>query len=125
MQPGAPDWQALSRLATLSTPAAPPSLRLLDGVSLLPASDLPWRGARNLIVTGFAAGAYPSGVPTSPFFLDSEVALIRDTLGLHLPSREAALRRGLALFARQIGAASDSATPWASANEIVDEANIR
>lgn len=107
---GAPDWQALSRLATLSTPSAPPGLRLLDGVSLLPASDLPWRGARHLIVTGFAAGAYPSGVPTSPFFLDSEVALIRDTLGLHLPSREAALRRGLALFARQIGAASDSAT---------------
>jgi hypothetical protein len=107
---GAPDWQALSRQATLSAPAAPPGLRLLDGVSLLPASDLPWRGARHLIVTGFAAGAYPGGVPTSPFFLDSEVALIRDTLGLHLPSQEAALRRGLALFARQIRAASDSAT---------------
>lgn len=107
---GAPDWQALSRLATLSTPSAPPGLRLLDGVSLLPASDLPWRGARHLIVTGFAAGVYPPGVPTSPFFLDSETALIRDTLGLHLPSREAALRRGLALFARQIGAASESAT---------------
>lgn len=107
---GAPDWQALSRLATLSAPAAPPSLRLLDGVSMLPASDLPWRGARHLIVTGFASGSYPSGVASSPFFLDSEVALIRDTLGLQLPSREAALRRGLALFARQIGAASDSAT---------------
>ena len=107
---GAPDWQALSRLATLSAPATVPGLRLLDGVSLLSSAELPWRGARHLIVTGFAAGAYPSGVPTSPFFLDSEVALIRETLGLHLPSREAALRRGLALFARQIGAASDSAT---------------
>lgn len=107
---GAPDWQALSRLATLAPPIAPPGLRLLDGVSLLPASELPWRGARHLIVTGFAAGAYPSGVASSPFFLDSEVALIRDTLGLHLPSRKAALRRGLALFARQIGAASESAT---------------
>ena len=107
---GAPDWQALSRLAAMSPPVAPPGLRLLDGVSLLPASELPWRGARHLIVTGFAAGAYPSGVPTSPFFLDSEVAAIRDTLGLHLPTREADLRRGLALFARQIGIASDSAT---------------
>jgi hypothetical protein len=107
---GAPDWQALSRMATLAAPIAPPVLRLLDGVSLLPDSDVPWRGARHLIVTGFAAGAYPSDVPSSPVFLDSEVALIRDALGLHLPSREAALRRGLALFARQIGAASDSAT---------------
>lgn len=107
---GAPDWQALSRLATLSAPAAGPGLRLLDGVSLLSSAELPWRSARHLIVTGFAAGAYPSGVPTSPFFLDSEVALIRDTLGLHLPSREAALSRGLALFARQIGAASGRAT---------------
>ncbi len=107
---GAPEWQALSRLATLSAPAEVPGLRLLDGVSLLSSAELPWRGARHLIVSGFAAGAYPSGVPTSPFFLDSEVALIRDTLGLQLPSREAALRRGLALFARQIGAASVSAT---------------
>lgn len=106
----APDWQAMSRLATLSAPAEVPGLRLLDGVSLLSSAELPWRGSRHLIVSGFAAGAYPSGVPTSPFFLDSEVALIRETLGLYLPSREAALRRGLALFARQIRAASDSAT---------------
>ena len=107
---GAPDWTALTRLVRILPSVQPPAARLLDGVTLLTAAELPWRGARHLIVTGFAGGAYPSGVAPSPFFLDSEVALIRDTIGVQLPSREMALRRGLALFARQMRAATDSAT---------------
>lgn len=107
---GVIDWPALARMIRLSPPLAAPALRLLDGVSLLPASELPWRGARHLIVTGFAAGSYPAGTGTSPLFLDSEIDLIGRLTGLRLPGRALTLRRGLALFARQIGAASDSLT---------------
>lgn len=106
----APDWPGLARDVHLSRPQRPAVLRLRDGVSLWPAAELPWRGAEHLIVTGFAAGAYPPGVPVSPFFLDSEVALIRDALGVPLASREMALRRGLALFARQLRSVAQSAT---------------
>ncbi len=107
---GAPDWVVLSRLISLRQPITLPVSRLVDGVSLMSAGDLPWRQARHMIVTGFAAGAYPSGVGVSPFFLDSEIAEIRRSTGLQLPSRELMLRRGLTLFARQLAVASQSVT---------------
>ncbi len=101
-----PDWPDLTRLAKPGAAAGTPPRRLLEGVSLLNAAELPWRGARHLIVTGFAAGEYPRSAGASPFFLDSERATIRAELGLHLPGQAEALSRGLALFQRQIGAAS-------------------
>jgi RecB family exonuclease len=107
---GAPDWAELARLARPDGALTPPPRRLLEGVSVLSAAELPWRGARHLIVTGFAAGEYPRAGATSPFFLDSERAMIRTHLGLSLPGRGTAVARGLALFRRQIGVASDSVT---------------
>jgi RecB family exonuclease len=107
---GTPDWPALLYAARPGPPDATHPNRLLQGVSLLSARDLPWRGARHLIVSGFAAGNYPRPAAASPFFLDSESALIRRQLGLNLPGRSSALARSLALFQRQIGAASESVT---------------
>lgn len=107
---GEPDWAELIRMARPAGATAAGPRRLLDGISLLRTEDLPWRGARHLIVTGFAVGNYPRGGATSAFFLDSERAMIRARLGLSLPGRGDAVARGLALFARQIGAASQSVT---------------
>lgn len=104
------DQAALERMAR-QTPAVEPTVtRHFDGVSLFAESELPWRGCRHLIVTGFAAGHYPMAAGTSPFFLDSERVLIQRTLGLRLPTTSDALARGLALFQQQLAAASETAT---------------
>lgn len=107
---GAVDWPALHRIARASGRIATEGERHLDGISLLDEGELPWRGCRHLVVTGFTAGHYPQGAGPSPFFLESERALIAARLGISLPSAQDRLRRGMALFQRQLGAASEGVT---------------
>ncbi|MBC2834066.1 PD-(D/E)XK nuclease family protein [Paragemmobacter straminiformis] len=104
------DWPYLQRIARAGGRIAGETLRHLDGVSLVDEGELPWRGCRHLIVTGFSAGHYPRAAGPSSLFMDSELRAIRRYLGLSLPGAALAMARGMALFQRQIGAASEGIT---------------
>lgn len=105
-----PDWAALYRMIETKGRVTADGIRHLDGVSLFSEGELPWRACRHLIVTGFASGHYPQRAATSPFFVDSERAEILQAVGLFLPGARYALSRGIALFQRQLSAASESVT---------------
>lgn len=79
----------------------------LGGIAVMLAHEAPKRSFRKLLLLGFNDGAYPSSPAGNPFFLDSEAALIRETASLELPSQAKQLEAGLALFTRQLGAASE------------------
>lgn len=106
----APDWTALTKMTGGQGRIASDGFHHQDGISLFSEAGLPWRGCRHLIVTGFAGGHYPQRAATSPFFVDSERAELHRTLGLLLPGAREALARGIALFQRQLSAASESVT---------------
>lgn len=77
------------------------------GVTMLHDGEAPRRAFRRLLVLGCNDGCYPRAGGGNPLFLDSEVALIAEATGLALPSRGQVLERGLALFRRQLCAASE------------------
>jgi hypothetical protein len=106
----APDWTTLARMTGAQGRIASDGFRHLDGISLFTEAEMPWRGCRHLIVTGFAGGHYPQRAATSPFFVDSERAELHRTLGLFLRGAREALARGIAMFQRQLSAASESIT---------------
>ena len=112
---GSLDWEAILRSVQIGQPAVPDPVRNLEGVSLWPAQESPWRSCRHLIVTDFTEGLYPTRPRANPLFLDSEIAVIRSATGLQLRGRAEGLAHGLSLFDQQLQAVSDSVTflvPW-------------
>ena len=112
---GSPDWETILRGLNIGAPEAAPAARSLEGVSLWPAQESPWRPCRHLIVSDFTEGLYPARPRANPMFLDSEIAAIRAATGLHLSGRAEGLGRSLALFDQQLQSVSDSVTflvPW-------------
>jgi hypothetical protein len=100
------DWPLLRRLAAPGPQAAEGRDRFVEGVSFFTESALPWRPVRQLIVLGMAGGHWPRLPGSTPFFTEGEIALIRDS-GLLLEGRRQRLARGLDLFRRQLGAATE------------------
>ena len=107
---GTPEWEALLRDAAPSPPAGGAVERWVEGTSIFSASETPWRRTRHLIVLGFAGDRYPRPTSANPFFLDSELALIRKTTGLHMQSQAELLAERLELFRRQLCCAEASVT---------------
>lgn len=105
---GEPDFDKAIRFSAGYQPI--PARRgpyLLGGVRVMLAHEAPDRRFRKLLVLGFNDGAYPTSPSGNPFFLDSEVALIRDQTGLVLPSMASQLDGALDLFIRQLDCASE------------------
>lgn len=103
------DWPLLRRLAAPKPTAPEGHDRFVDGVSLFAETALPWRGVRRLIVLGLAGRHWPRLPGSNPLFTEGEITIIRAG-GLLLEGRQQRLARGLALFRRQLGAATEGAT---------------
>ncbi len=103
-----PDWDKIIQFAAayqaISAKRGPYHL---GGISVVLTHEAPTRAFRKLLALGFNDRAYPASPSGNPFFLDSEVALIRSETGLELPSQASQLDASLALFTRQLGAASE------------------
>ena len=99
--------KAIQLAAAYQAPPCPRGPYYLGGISVMLAHEIPKRQFRKLLILGFNDGAYPPPPSGNPFFLDSEVEAISNTIGLQLPSQAKQLDASLDLFARQIGAASD------------------
>ena len=99
--------KAIQLAAAYQAPPCPRGPYYLGGISVMLAHEMPKRQFRRLLILGFNDGAYPPPPSGNPFFLDSEVEAISNTIGLQLPSQAKQLDASLDLFARQIGAASD------------------
>lgn len=105
-----PPWERLLAIAAPEPPSASAALvRTTGGVTVLGADEDPWREVSQLLVLGYAEGAYPGRAAGNPLFLDSEIALIRESCGIAMRSQAEAMRERLDLFRRQIGIASESA----------------
>ncbi len=112
---GVPDWEATLRGIQIMPPSVSDPDRNLEGVSLWPAFETPWRPCHHLIVSDFSDGLYPTRPRANPLFLDSEIAAIREATGLQLRGRAEGLAQGLALLDQQLQAVSESVTfliPW-------------
>lgn len=103
------DWPLLRRLAAPRHVPLRGHARFVEGVSLFKETALPWRSVRHLIVLGMAGRNWPRLPGSDPFFTEGEIAMIRDT-GLQLQGRQQKLARGLELFRRQLGAATEGLT---------------
>ncbi|MGQ3485928.1 PD-(D/E)XK nuclease family protein [Roseovarius pacificus] len=103
------DWPLLHRLAAPGLVAAEGYDRFVEGVSLFTEADLPWRPVRQLIVLGMAGRHWPRLPSSGPFFTEGEIAMMRDA-GLMLQGRQQKLARGLELFRRQLGGATEGLT---------------
>lgn len=115
MGEGSPDWEAILRSIQVQPPRRSDPDRNLEGVSLWPAHETPWRDCRHLIVADFTDGLYPARPRANPLFLDSEIALIHQATSLQLQGREAGLAYGLARFDEALQAVSGSViflVPW-------------
>lgn len=100
------DWPLLRRLAAPTLVAPVGHDRFVEGVSLFTENALPWRLVRRLIVLGMAGRHWPRLPGSDPFFTKGEIAMIRNG-GLALEGRQQKLARGLELFRRQLGAATE------------------
>ncbi|MDE1918042.1 MAG: PD-(D/E)XK nuclease family protein [Sphingomonadales bacterium] len=103
-----PDWERLIQTAAAYQPA--PAVRgdyHLGGITVMQAHERPKRSYRKLVVLGFNAGAYPGSPSGNPFFLDSELTLIREMTGLEIPSQAGQLDAALSSLNRQFRAASE------------------
>lgn len=103
------DWPLLRRLAAPTAIAAEGHDRFAEGVALFAEAALPWRPVRQLIVLGMAGRHWPRLPGSGPFFTEGEIAMIRGT-GLMLEGRQQKLARGLELFRRQLGTATEGLT---------------
>lgn len=103
-----PDWEKLIPIAAnYQASATERGPYYLGGVAVMLGHEAPTRRFRKLIVLGFNDGAYPTAPAGNPFFLDSEVALISEKVGIVLPSQASQLEAALTLFKGQIGVASE------------------
>ena len=102
------EWDSLMTALQSATTEPIVGARFADAVALWSGGSEPLRPVRHLIVAGFAGNVYPRGVGANPLFLDSELRLISDRLGLQMPTRASILRRNLERFRRQMGAVSET-----------------
>jgi hypothetical protein len=112
------DWTALSRATEPSPGPSSAGDRFVEGIAVFGENALPWRPVRHLVVLGLAGANWPRPVPGTPFFTESELALIEATTGISLPSRGAVIARRLELFRRQLSAATQSATLTVPARDL-------
>ena len=103
------DWPLLHRLAAPGPVAAEGHDRFVEGVSLFTEAALPWRPVRQLIVLGLAGRHWPRLPGSGPLFTEGEIAMMRYA-GLMLQGRQQKLARGLELFRRQLGVATEGLT---------------
>lgn len=104
----APNWESILKMASsYRLERAPRGSLYPNAISVLHASEMPRRRFSKMIVTGFNEGAYPVPSPRNPIFLDSELNAIEKLCGLTMPTRRGRLDKGLARFARQLGAVRD------------------
>ncbi|TDE40846.1 PD-(D/E)XK nuclease family protein [Antarcticimicrobium sediminis] len=103
------DWPLLRRLAAPNLVPPEGHDRFVEGVSLFTETAPPWRPVRQLIVLGMAGRHWPRLPGSDPFFIEGEIAMIRDS-GLQLEGRQQRLARGLELFRRQLSAATEGLT---------------
>ena len=104
------DWRLLRRIAAPRQSAISGRDKFIEGVSLFTEAALPWRPVRQLIVLGLAGRVWPRPPASNPFFIESEIILIREKTGLHLAGRQQKMARGVELFRRQLCAATEAAT---------------
>jgi hypothetical protein len=105
---GEPDWDKIIQFAAAyQAIAAKRGPYHLGGICVVLTHEAPTRAFRKLLALGFNDRSYPASPSGNPFFLDSEVALILAATGLQLPSQASQLDASLALFTRQLGAASE------------------
>ncbi|MEX6725883.1 PD-(D/E)XK nuclease family protein [Parapedomonas caeni] len=105
---GEPDWErVIKEAAAYQDGTVSRGPHFLGGVEILRSTERPPKVFRKLVVLGFNDGEYPRPPAGNPFFLDSEIALIEDAVGLPLPSQAHQLRRALDLLTAQLGAASE------------------
>lgn len=103
-----PDWEKLIQFSAAYQASQPErGAHYPGGITVLLTHEAPKRVFRKLLLLGFNDGNYPAAPSGNPFFLDSEVTQIRETLGLDLPSQASQLDEALSLFVRQISAASE------------------
>lgn len=103
------DWPLLHRLAAPVPLATEGHDRFVEGVSLFTETALPWRPVRQLIVLGMAGQHWPRLPTSGPFFTEGEIAMMRDA-GVMLQGRQQKFARGLELFRRQLGVATERVT---------------
>jgi hypothetical protein len=116
------DWPALHAAAAPRIVPATGHDRFVEGVTLLAEAALPWRPVRHLIVTGLMGRRYPHPPGNDPFFTEGEIAAINAATPLELPGRRQRLARGLALFRRQLCAATEGLTLLAPACDLKGDA---
>jgi ATP-dependent helicase/nuclease subunit B len=107
---GNPDWEAILRSVQIHSPTTSDPDRNLEGVTLWTDGESPWRPCRHLLIVDFVEGYYPARPRGNPLFLDSEIASIAESTGLHMRGREQSLKRNLAIFDEQIQAVAESIT---------------
>jgi ATP-dependent helicase/nuclease subunit B len=86
-----------------------------NGIRVFSENQEPWAEVKHIFVLGFNGGHFPSLPGTSPVFHDSEKQSINDELRWDLPTAEKILGIRRSRFQRQIGAASETVTFFASA----------
>lgn len=104
------DWTKLysAAMPTLSKPTTPEAF--VEGVSVFTEGAMPWRPARHLIAMGMSGNRWPRAVSASPMFLDGELRLLHEKVGLKIETRGDALARRLEKLRRQFLCASGSLT---------------
>ncbi|MEP2150578.1 MAG: PD-(D/E)XK nuclease family protein [Roseobacter sp.] len=104
------DWDAILSASVVAPTKAGDPNRNLQGVSLWPAHETPWRACKHLIIVDFNDGNYPARPRPNAMFLDSEVEQIAALTAVQMRGRTENLSHSLALFERQLSAVSDSVT---------------
>lgn len=107
---GEPDWERIIKeAAAYQDGTVSKGPHFLGGVEIMRSSEWPMKSFRKLLLLGFNDGQYPRPPAGNPFFLDSEITLIEERVGLPLPSQALHLRRGLDLLTGQLKAVSEQA----------------
>ena len=89
-----------------------------NGIRIFSERQDPWTEVKHLFVLGFNGGRYPSIPGTSPVFHNLDKQSINTALGWELPMADNDLRVRRSRLQRQIAAASETATFFASARNM-------
>ena len=105
-----PDWDRLfdgARPSPLKRPQPEPTV---EGITVLLADRMPWRGARQLIALGLSGDRYPVAPAVNPLFLDSELDQIALACGIRMLRRADRLAERMELMRRQLAVAQEGIT---------------
>lgn len=101
-------WDDLLRLAgNFNQPAGKRKPHYLGAVVALKEQELPRRAFKKVLLLGFNDGRYPRSPAGNAFFLDSELALVRQRTCLDIGSQADQLSQRLRTLQKQIGSASE------------------